>query len=84
MAQQISEFYGNGTELPELHPDPETNRELQIEYLCAQLDVARLTLGKISGMQVVTPRLVQLRHDVLWALDATHPKVMHEQHPNCG
>lgn len=82
--KQIGEFYGDGTGLPAIHPDKTTNSEILIGALCASLDTALQVLGKVSGMQVVTPALVALRHDVLWALDATHPKTLHEQHPNHG
>ncbi len=82
--QTTSEFYGNGEDLPMIHPDPETNKEILIADLCAKLDTARRVLAKVSAMQVVTPVLVRLKHDAVWALSETDPRTLNEQHPNHG
>ena len=79
-----TEFYGNGTNLPQIHPDVEISKEILIETLCAKLDTARKVLAKVSAMQVVTPALVQLKHDAVWALSETDPRTIDEQHPNHG
>lgn len=79
-----SEFYGNGEDLPTLHPDAETNKEILIAALSSHLDTARKVLGKVSAMQVVTPELVRLKHDAIWALSETAPGTLTEQHPNHG
>lgn len=81
---EIFEFYGDGTELPEIHPDSETNKEILIETLCARLDTARTALAQALEMNVVTPAAVAMKKNVRFALDATHPKTLHERHPNCG
>jgi hypothetical protein len=67
-----------------MHPDSETNKEILIGELCAKLDIARQVLGKLSALQAVTPHLVQLKHDALWALSETDPNTIGEQHPNHG
>lgn len=36
MTLTISEFYGDGTALPVIHPDAETNYEIRIADLCAR------------------------------------------------
>lgn len=82
--QTTNEFYGNGDQLPAIHPDSETNKEILIAALCAHLDTARKVLGKVSAMQVVTPELVRLKHDAIWALSETDPRTLSEQHPNHG
>lgn len=80
----ISEFYGAGTDLPAIHPDPVTNKDILIGELCAKLDVARMALARVLDMHVVTPAAVAMKHNVRWALDETHPKSLHERHQNCG
>ncbi len=82
--QTISEFYGNGETLPAWHSDADTNKEILIGELCAKLDTARLALGRVLEMNVVTPAAVAMKNHVRWALDETHPKTLQEQHPNCG
>lgn len=81
---EMSEFYGNGEDLPLIHPDGETNKEILIGELCSKLDVARLALGRALEMSVVTPAAVAMKNQVRWALDETHPKTLAEQHPNHG
>lgn len=68
-----NEMYGNGSGLPELHEDPITNREIQVQALCSRLDIARQVLGEVSSMQVVEPKLQRLKANAVWALDETSP-----------
>lgn len=82
--ESISEFYGNGESLPELHPNTEINQGILIDGLCAKLDIAREALGKAMEMNVVTPAAVAMKDQIRWALNETHPKTFHEQHPNHG
>lgn len=79
-----SEFYGNGSELPKIHPDPLINANLLIEELCDKLDAARLALGHANQMIVITPAAVAMKNKIAWALLETDPKTIGEQHPNCG
>ncbi len=82
--QAATEFYGNGDSLPEMHPDSETDREIIIAALSARLDIARTILGKVSAMQVVTPELVQLKREAVWALSETDPRTLCDTHHNNG
>lgn len=80
----MNEFYGDGTALPEMHPDPITNRDVLIAALCAKLDTARAALGRAMDMNVITPAAVSMKSAVRHALDETHPATIGEQHCNHG
>lgn len=80
----MNEFYGTGTALPEMHPDPIINRDILIETLCAKLDAARIGLGRALEMNVVTPAAASMKAAVRYALSETHPNTVGEIHPNCG
>ena len=82
--QTISELYGCGETLPVLHPDATTNRDILIVDLCTKLDTARRILAQAMEMNVVTPAAVAMKKNIRWALDETHPKTFHEEHPNHG
>lgn len=82
--EPLSEFYGNGTTLPVIHPDSAINQGILIGELCAKLDTARIALAKALEMNVITPAAVPMKHHVRWALDETHPNTLHEQHRHCG
>lgn len=69
-----SERYGIGHDLPEFHPDPQMNADLQIELLCAHLDLARQTLVRVLDMNVVTPAALSMKDSVRFALSETSPK----------
>jgi len=67
------DFYGSGTDLPQLHDDPLTSREIQVQALCARLDTARQALAACAAMQVVTPVLRQIKDNAAWAMNETNP-----------
>lgn len=67
------DFYGNGSELPTLHPDPLTNAEILIQSLCARLDTARQALADAAAMQVVQPALQKIKANAAWAMSETAP-----------
>lgn len=69
-----SERYGTGHDLPEFHPDPQMNADLQIELLCAHLDLARQTLVRVLDMNVVTPAALSMKDSVRFTLSETSPK----------
>jgi hypothetical protein len=79
-----NESWGDGTELPNLHPDLEINQNILISELCAKLDTARQALNRALEMNVVTPAALAMKSHIRWALAETHPKTINEQHPNCG
>lgn len=80
----IAEFYGSGEHLPVMHPDAEINKDVLIAELCAKVDTARQALGMALEMNVVTPAAQAMKSHIRWAMDETHPKTLHERHPNCG
>lgn len=69
-----AEKYGNGEKLPTLHPDRLTNANLQIELLCAHLDLARGTLNRVLTMNVVTPAAISMKDAVRCTLGETSPE----------
>jgi len=84
ITETISEFYGNGKNLPTQHPDPEINNEVLIADLCGKLDTARMALGRVLEINVITPAAVAIKNHARHALDETHPRTLHEIHNNCG
>lgn len=74
MNKRISDFYGDGTNLPVLHPDPIINRDVIISDLCAKLDTARKVLSQVDHLQLIEPRNQEIRANARWALDETHPR----------
>lgn len=74
------ELYGDGAVLRQVHPDPLTNCEIWIGELCAKLDIARQVLAAVSAMQVVSPALVELKRQAVWALEETRPTAPREKH----
>ena len=79
-----SEFYGDGTALPELHPDRETNLEILVTELSARLDTARTALGKVLDLQVITANGTRVKDAARYALKETDPRNLGDMHPNCG
>lgn len=80
----MSEFYGDGSGLPEMHPDPIINRDVIIAALCAKLDTARIALGRALDMNVVTPAATSMKEAMRHAIKETHPDSIGELHPNHG
>jgi hypothetical protein len=80
----MSDFYGNGENLPTLHPDVETNKNILIGELCTKLDTARQALARAMGLNVVSSAGLATKGHIRWALNETHPGTLVEQHPNCG
>lgn len=78
------EFFGDGSNLPEIHPDTNINSGIIIGELCAKLDIARQALARALEMNVVTPAAVAMKRQVRWALGETSPQTIGEQHTNCG
>lgn len=68
------ERYGNGENLPELHPDPLTNANLLIELLCAHLDHTRVALTRVLDMNVVTSAGSSMKDAVRCTLGETSPE----------
>lgn len=66
-------YYGDGSGIPMLHPDPATNTEIVIQSLCARLDVARQALAGAAAMQVVQPALSKIKSNAAWAMSETNP-----------
>lgn len=67
------DVYGDGTGLPQIHPDPQINKELLILALCARLDAVRQALTKTVQMNVVTPAAIAMKAVLIQALQDTHP-----------
>mgnify|MGYP001384057934 CR=1 FL=1 len=80
--EPISDVYGSGENLPLMHPDRTIDSYILIEELCIKLDTARRGLEHALSMNVVTPAAVAMKKNIRWALDETHPKTFHEEHPN--
>lgn len=80
----MSEFYGDGTALPEMHPDPIINRDVIIAALCANLDQARVVLGRVVEMDFITDKGLSLKAAARHAIKETSPAGIGEQHPNVG
>lgn len=83
-AEQISDFYGTGEDLPTLHPDKQINDAEIIQQLCICLDQTRKTLADCMGLALVEPKNTVIKHKVQLTLDETHPKMLHEVHNNYG
>ncbi len=79
-----NDIYGDGTNLPRMHPEAAINNELVIADLCAKLDTARAALNRALEMNVVTPAAVSMKNHIRWALSETHPNTLNEVHHNCG
>lgn len=72
----MTELYGNGTNLPEIHPDPTTNRDVLIQALCAKLDTARQALGRALELDLASPKGQACKAHIRWALDETSPQTI--------
>lgn len=72
----MSDFYGNGTDLPTMHPDHVIDLELKVQFLCGALDTARRALAPAAAMQVVTPGLDEIKHNAAWAMRETQPEAV--------
>lgn len=83
--QTVSEFYGDGSDLPEIHPNREINYSILVGELCAKLDTCRKVMAQVvNEVDLVTPNGLRVKDNVRWALNESHPKTLHENHPNCG
>jgi hypothetical protein len=81
---RLDDYYGDGSGIPQLHPDPAINSAELITALCTKLDTAREALTRVLDMNVVTPAAQSMKQHVRWALNETHPTALSEQHRNCG
>ena len=79
-----NQFYGDGSNLPEMHPDPIISKDILISALCAKLDSARVGLAAALQMNVVTPAALSMKNTVRWAMSETDPQTIGEAHANCG
>lgn len=68
------EKYGDGSNLPVLHANPETNRNLQLGVLCANLDAARSVLEMAMLINGTSTEILQLKVAAMKAIDSTHPR----------
>ena len=78
------ESYGDGSKLPEIHPDPTMNKDILIGELCARLGTARDVLKLVLEPGTVSDTYQIYMDNVHWALEETHPKTLLERHNNIG
>ena len=64
---KLTNFYGTGEGLPEMHPDPSINHELLMQALCTKLDTARQAMARALEMNVVTPAAIAMKDHLRWA-----------------
>lgn len=80
----MSDFYNDGSELPQIHPDASINKDILIGELCAKLDTARKVINECTYLQLIEPANQRIKGLCNWALDETHPRTLSEKHPNVG